>query len=77
MTGELTLRGRVLDVGGIREKVSAAHRAGIRRVLLPAANRRDIDVLTDEARGGMAFEFLDGIAEYLAIAFVPRDGPVR
>ena len=50
MTGEVSLRGHVLPIGGVREKVIAAHRAGIRRVLLPAANEKDLHDVTAKAR---------------------------
>ncbi len=53
MTGEVTLKGRVLPVGGIKEKVLSAHRAGIRKVLLPEGNRRDLDDLPEEVRAEM------------------------
>ena len=71
MTGELTLRGRVLDVGGIREKVSAAHRAGIRRVLLPARNKKDVEILTPDLKADMHFEFFDDVSQYLEAALLP------
>jgi ATP-dependent Lon protease len=71
MTGELTLRGRVLDVGGIREKVSAASRSGIRRILLPASNKKDVDALSEDLRRGMQFEFFDRITQYLDAALLP------
>jgi ATP-dependent Lon protease len=71
MTGELTLRGRVLAVGGIREKVSAAHRAGVRHVLLPTRNRKDVEALTPELRAEMRFEFLDDVMQYLEAALLP------
>jgi len=71
MTGELTLRGHVLDVGGIREKVSAAHRAGIRHVLLPAANKRDVEALPADLRANMRFDFFDNVRQYLEAALLP------
>ena len=74
MSGELTLHGRVLEVAGIREKVSAAHRAGIRHVLLPASNRKDVDVLSADLRAGMRFEFLDQVADYLTAALTESAG---
>src|SRR5205085_2131975 len=53
MTGEITLRGRVLPVGGIKEKILAAHRAGIRTVVLPDENRKDLEDVPDNVRGEM------------------------
>ena len=59
MTGEVSLRGLVLPVGGIKEKVVAAHRAGLRRVMLPARNRRDFDDIPEEVREEMTFVWLE------------------
>jgi ATP-dependent Lon protease len=65
MTGEITLRGKVLPVGGIKEKVLAAHRAGIRSVILPARNERDVEDVPEELRRELAFIFVDDAAEVL------------
>jgi ATP-dependent Lon protease len=59
MTGEISLRGLVLPVGGIKEKVIAAARAGITRVLLPARNRRDFDDIPEETRKHLEFVWLE------------------
>ena len=56
MTGEVTLRGRVMPIGGIKMKVLAAHRAGLTTVILPRRNEGDLDDLPDEIRGTMTFE---------------------
>jgi ATP-dependent Lon protease len=73
MTGEISLRGLVLPVGGIKEKIIAAHRAGIRKVLLPARNRKDIEDVPQSVRDEMKFVFcerVDDVArEALGIAF--------
>jgi ATP-dependent Lon protease len=61
MTGEVTLRGRVLPVGGIKMKVLAAHRAGLTTVILPKRNERDLDDVPDEVRRGMDFIMVDSI----------------
>ncbi|MGI6257058.1 MAG: endopeptidase La [Anaerovoracaceae bacterium] len=65
MTGEITLRGKVLPVGGIREKVLAAHRAGIRKVLLPVENTRDIDDIPEKVRDQMEFVFISKVDDAL------------
>jgi ATP-dependent Lon protease len=65
MTGEATLRGAVLPVGGIKEKVLAAHRAGIRRVLLPAKNEKDIPDIPEEVRNDMEIHFCSRMKEVL------------
>jgi ATP-dependent Lon protease len=59
MTGEITLRGKVLPVGGIKEKVLAAHRAGIRTLILPARNERDVEDVPEELRRQVTFLFVD------------------
>jgi ATP-dependent Lon protease len=69
MTGELTLRGKVLPVGGIKEKVLAARRAGIHNVLLPAQNRRDLDEIQPEILSDLNILFADTVDEVLEIAF--------
>ena len=70
MTGEITLRGDVLPVGGVREKVLAAHRAGIKKVLLPRDNEKDIEELPASVRHKMEFVLLDNIDQALEEALV-------
>jgi ATP-dependent Lon protease len=65
MTGEITLRGKVLPVGGIKEKVLAAHRAGIRSVILPHRNERDVEDVPEELRRELSFLFVDDAEEVL------------
>jgi ATP-dependent Lon protease len=77
MTGEITLRGKVLPVGGIKEKVLAAHRAGIRTVILPRRNERDLEDVPDEVRRDLAFVLVDNAEEVLdqALSVQPPGGP--
>ncbi|MGH7312495.1 MAG: endopeptidase La [Candidatus Rokuibacteriota bacterium] len=77
MTGEITLRGKVLPVGGIKEKMLAAHRAGIRTVILPHRNERDLEDVPEELRRDMAFLFVDDAAEVLRHALTPLTAGVR
>ena len=71
MTGEISLRGLVLPVGGIKEKVVAAALAGIKRVMLPARNRRDYDDIPEEARNQLEFIWLERVEEAVAAALEP------
>jgi ATP-dependent Lon protease len=68
MTGEISLRGLVLPVGGIKEKVVGAHRAGIRRIMLPARNRKDYDDIPEIARKEVEFVWLERVEEAVAAA---------
>jgi len=68
MTGEITLRGVVLPVGGIKEKVLAAHRAGIKTIILPKWNKRDLDDIPLPVRKALTFHFVDDMREVLRIA---------
>ena len=72
MTGEITLRGLVLPVGGIKEKVVAAAAAGITRVMLPARNRRDHDDIPEDARAKLEFVWLDSVDQAIAAALQER-----
>src|SRR3546814_5810384 len=72
MTGEISLRGLVLPVGGIKEKVVAAHRAGIRTVMLPARNRKDYEEIPESARNALKFVWLEKVDDALAAALEPR-----
>jgi len=72
MTGEVSLRGLVLPVGGIKEKVVAAARAGIARVMLPARNRKDFEDIPEEVRNTMQFIWLDTVDEAMSAALEPR-----
>jgi ATP-dependent Lon protease len=71
MTGEISLRGLVLPVGGIKEKVVAASAAGITRVMLPARNRRDYDDIPEEVRQKLEFVWLERVEEAVAQALQP------
>jgi ATP-dependent Lon protease len=73
MTGELTLTGQVLAIGGVREKVLAAQRAGLKRVILPSENEHDLDDLPAETRAEMHFTLADNIDDVLAVAFSSND----
>ena len=70
MTGEVTLRGRVLPIGGLKEKAVAAHRNGIRHVLIPAENVREIDDIPEEVRAAVRFHPVRSMDEVLALALV-------
>jgi len=71
MTGEISLRGLVLPIGGVKEKVLAALRAGIRTVMLPARNRRDLEDVPADAREQLTFVFLEDVDQALATALAP------
>ena len=66
MTGEISLRGLVLPVGGIKEKVVAAAAAGLTRVMLPARNRRDYDDIPEDARNRLEFIWLEQVDDAIA-----------
>jgi ATP-dependent Lon protease len=71
MTGEVTLAGRVLPIGGVKQKLLAAHRAGLTEVIIPARNEPDLDDLPDEVRAGLTIHTLSDVADVLAIALRP------
>jgi ATP-dependent Lon protease len=71
MTGEITLRGRVLPIGGVKEKVLGAHRAGIEHVILPYDNEADLDDLPDEVRASLRVSLVQTLDEVLALALAP------
>jgi ATP-dependent Lon protease len=75
MTGEISLRGLVLPVGGIKEKTVAAHRAGIRTVLLPARNRKDLEDIPESVRKEVTFVWLERAEEATAHAFGNAERP--
>jgi ATP-dependent Lon protease len=74
MTGEISLRGLVLPVGGIKEKVIAAQGAGLTRVMLPARNRRDFEDIPEDTRARLQFVWLERVEE--AVAEALEDNPV-
>ena len=71
MTGEITLRGRVLPVGGVREKALAARRAGIRTFILPQKNERDLEEIPKKLRQDIEFVLVKHMEEVLAVALLP------
>jgi ATP-dependent Lon protease len=77
MTGEISLRGLVLPVGGIKEKVVAAGSAGLKRVMLPARNRKDYDDIPEEARDQLEFVWLERVEDAVAAALEASVGEVR
>jgi ATP-dependent Lon protease len=68
MTGEITLRGRVLEIGGVKEKVIAAHRAGIKTVILPKNNKKDLEDIPTSVQKDLSFHFVEHIDEVLKVA---------
>ena len=75
MTGEITLRGEVLPVGGIKEKVLAARRAGIHKVILPGLNARDLEDINAGLREDMEFVFAESVNDVLATALIDPKAP--
>jgi ATP-dependent Lon protease len=72
MTGEISLRSLVLPVGGIKEKVVAAHRADIKRVMLPARNRKNFEDIPEETRKELEFIWLERVDEAISSALDPE-----
>ena len=68
MTGEITLRGNVLPIGGVKEKVTAAHRSGIKEVILPDHNRKDLEDVPGHVAKDLTFHFAKEIKDVLSIA---------
>ena len=71
MTGEITLRGQVMPVGGIKEKVLAAHRSGLQTVILPSRNEADLEDLPEDVRAAIKFVFVETVDEVLAASLSP------
>jgi ATP-dependent Lon protease len=74
LTGEMTLRGKVLEIGGVKEKVMAAYRAGLRQVILPKANEKDLRGIPDEVVNSMMFTFVSTMDDIIHMALLPK-GP--
>ncbi len=77
LTGEVTLRGKVLEIGGVKEKVLAAYRAGLREVIMPKGNEKDVRDVPQEVRDKMAFTFASTMDEVLHLALLPHPSPVK
>jgi len=73
MTGEVTLRGRVLPVGGIKMKVLAGHRAGMSTIILPKRNERDLEDLPDDVRNALTFVPVEQIDEAMKVVFLTEE----
>jgi ATP-dependent Lon protease len=71
MTGEITLRGQVMPVGGIKEKVLAAHRSGLKTVILPKRNEADLEDIPEEVRQDLQFVYTETIEDVLTAALEP------
>jgi ATP-dependent Lon protease len=68
MTGEITLQGKVLPIGGVKQKVLAAHRAGLKEVILPRRNEQDLDDVPEQVRQDLTFHIADTAQDVLAAA---------
>jgi ATP-dependent Lon protease len=73
MTGEVTLQGRVLPIGGVKQKVLAAHRSGLKEVVLPGRNEGDVDDVPEQVREELAIHLADDVSEVLSIALEPAE----
>jgi ATP-dependent Lon protease len=72
MTGEVTLQGRVLPIGGVKQKVLAAHRAGLKEIILPERNGADLEDVPESVRAEMTFHLASEIDQVLAHALAPE-----
>jgi ATP-dependent Lon protease len=77
MTGELTLTGRVLPIGGVKEKVLGAVRAGIREIILPIDNEADLDDLPEEVREKIVFHLAESLDDVIGVALTDGDGGTK
>jgi ATP-dependent Lon protease len=77
MTGEVTLRGKVLEIGGVKEKTLAAYRAGLREVILPKGNQKDLRGIPEEVMASMAFTFVSTMDEVMRQVLLPRPSAVE
>lgn len=77
MTGEITLRGKILRIGGLKEKLLAAHRGGIKQVLIPATNERDLADIPDNVKAGLTIQPVATIDEILKVALVSMPVPLK
>jgi ATP-dependent Lon protease len=77
MTGEITLRGRILGIGGLKEKVLAAHRAGLKKVLIPKKNEKDLHDIPRRVRKDLEFVFVERMDEVLPVALMPSPSASR
>ncbi|HEY4306690.1 MAG TPA: endopeptidase La [Gemmatimonadaceae bacterium] len=75
MTGEVTLRGKVLEIGGVKEKTLAAYRSGLRQVIMPKSNEKDLRDVPEDVKKNMAFTFVDRMDEVLHLALLPPVSP--
>jgi len=71
MTGEITLRGNVLPIGGLKEKILAARRAGITTVIIPKLNRKELEEIAPHLRRGLEMHLVDEVEEVLRLALIP------
>jgi ATP-dependent Lon protease len=77
MTGEITLRGAILPVGGIKEKVLAAHRAGLKTVILPKKNANDLESIPESVRAEVQFLLLENAEQLIHALFPAVPAPIR
>ena len=73
MTGEITLRGNVLPIGGLKEKSISAHRSGIKTIIIPAENERDLDEIPEEVKDALEIKFVNNVSDVLNIALVKKE----
>ena len=77
MTGEITLRGNVLPVGGVKEKILAARRARVKKVILPEPNKRDLEDLPQEVLDDLTFIFVENVRQVFPVALLERKATVE